>query len=282
MSDGYADPKALVTTEWVAKSLKKKNVRLVEVDEDTTLYDQGHIPGAITLHWMNDLEHNLLREVTDPKVFAHLLARHGIGKGTQVIFYGDRNNWFAAYAYWIFEYYGHKKKAIMDGGRAKWVTETRPLSTERPMVAAAEYPEPKPRKKVRAWRADVEKLLKNPSGRAMVDVRSPGEFSGQLIAPPEYAQEGARRGGHIPTAQSIPWGQACNPDGTFKAADELRALYGGKGVTADKDVIAYCRIGERSSHTWFVLTKLLGFPKVRNYDGSWTEWGNLVNAPIEK
>ena len=271
----------LVTTEWLAEHLGDDGVVVAEVDENPALYDEGHIPGAVKLHWRDDLQDPVERDIIEKQAFEQLMADRGIGNDTTVVLYGDKNNWFAAFAYWYLKLYGHPDVRIVDGGRQKWIDEGRELTAEVPTRAAATYSAPDPDESIRARRDDVLAGLGG-SGRALVDVRSPQEFSGELLAPPGYEQEGASRGGHIPTAQSIPWAQAVRDDGTFKSLDELRELYGGKGVTAEKEVVAYCRIGERSAHTWFVLRELLGYPNVRNYDGSWTEWGNLVDVPIER
>jgi thiosulfate/3-mercaptopyruvate sulfurtransferase len=291
MAQGYANPNALVTTEWVAEHGRDPNVRVLESNEDVLLYDIGHVPGAQKLDWQADLNDPVSRDFIGPEAFARLAARLGIGPDTTVVVYGDRNNWWAAYAYWIFKLYRHRDVRVMNGGRAKWIEEQRELSKDVPSYPAATYPTPEVDATIRAFQDDVlgfigarrgERTGALPANRALVDVRSPGEYSGQVTHMPDYPQEGVLRGGHIPGAQSIPWAQAANPDQTFKSAEELRALYAGKGVTPDKEVIAYCRIGERSSHTWFVLHELLGYPDVRNYDGSWTEWGNSVRVPVEK
>jgi len=279
LAEGYANPSALVETEWVAAHLNDPDVRVVEVDEDP-VYAEGHIPGASTFDWWKDLETPLSRDVVTGEAFAAVAGKAGIGDDTTVVFYGDKNNWFATYAYWLFRYNGHDKVKIMNGGRGKWIAEGRPLTTEVPTPTPRTHSVRPVRPELRALRDYV--LQSVAAGRPLVDVRSPKEFSGELIAPEAYPQEGAQRGGHIPGAVNIPWGLAVNEDGTFKSVDELRALYAGKGITPDKEIIAYCRIGERSSHTWFVLTELLGYPKVRNYDGSWTEYGNIVGAPIER
>ena len=271
----------LVTTEWLAEHLGDDGVVVAEVDENPALYDEGHIPGAVKLHWRDDLQDPVERDIVEKQAFEQLMADRGIGNDTTVVLYGDKNNWFAAFAYWYLKLYGHPDVRIVDGGRQKWIDEGRELTAEVPTPAAAAYSAPDPDESIRARRDDVLAGLGG-SSRALVDVRSPQVFSGELLAPPGYEQEGASRGGHIPTAQSIPWAQAVRDDGTFKSLDELRELYGGKGVTAEKEVVAYCRIGERSAHTWFVLRELLGYPNVRNYDGSWTEWGNLVDVPIER
>jgi thiosulfate/3-mercaptopyruvate sulfurtransferase len=290
-SNGYANPDILVSTQWVADHAEDPAVRILESNEDVLLCDVGHVPGALKLDWHADLNDPVTRDFVGPDAFATLCWRLGISPETTVVFYGDRNNWWAAYAYWIFKLYNHQDCRIMNGGRAKWIEENRALTKDAPQVKTTSYPTPQINAKIRAFQDDVlgfigakrgDRTATLPSNRALVDVRSPGEYAGQVTHMPDYPQEGVLRGGHIPGAQSIPWAQAANPDQTFKTADELKALYEGKGVTKDKDVIAYCRIGERSSHTWFVLHELLGYPKVRNYDGSWTEWGNSVRVPVEK
>jgi thiosulfate/3-mercaptopyruvate sulfurtransferase len=277
----YARPEALVSTQWVADHLNDPNLRVVESNEDILLYDKGHIPGAIKIDWVGDLNDPLIRDYLDADRFAKLLSSKGIGKDTTVIFYGDKNNWWATYAFWVFQLFGHTNAKIMNGGRKKWEEEGRPMTNEVPKYPETTYPVPvRDDSKIRAFRDQVREHV-NKDG-ALVDVRSPGEYSGELLHMADYPQEGALRGGHIPGAKNIPWAKAANDDGTFKSPADLRALYEGQGITPDKDVVAYCRIGERSSHTWFVLTYLLGYPNVRNYDGSWTEWGNLVGAPIER
>ncbi|MDW7981375.1 MAG: sulfurtransferase [Thermomicrobium sp.] len=286
---GYAHPESLVTTEWVAEHLNDPTIRIVESDEDVLLYELGHIPGAVKIDWHTDLQDPVVRDFIGPEQFAELCARLGITPETRVIFYGDKNNWWAAYAFWFFRYMGHGPLAIMDGGRKKWEAEGRPMTREVPSYPRTNYPVPTPHPELRAFREEVlafigyrdRRKVAEPQG-ALVDVRSPGEYRGELLHMPDYPQEGALRGGHIPGAANIPWAQAVNEDGTFKSPEELRKLYESQGVTPDKEVIVYCRIGERSSHTWFVLHELLGYPKVRNYDGSWTEWGNVVGVPIER
>lgn len=277
----YAHPEFLVETEWVAKHLNDPAVRLVESNEDYLLYDTGHIPGAVKVDWFTTLQHSIRRDFLTKAEFEKLCSQLGIAKGTTVVLYGDKSNWFATYALWLFRYYGHEKLRIMNGGRAKWVQENRPLTKDIPEHPQTDYQAKEPDKGIRAFRDQVFKHIE--ASLPLVDVRSPKEYSGELLHMPNYPQEGATRGGHIPHAVNIPWSQATREsDGTFKSAEELRQLYDSQGITPDKEIIAYCRIGERSSHTWFVLTFLLGYPDVKNYDGSWTEWGNLVDAPIEK
>ena len=285
---GYTHPDVLVSTQWVEDHLDDPGVRIVESDEDVLLYEQGHVPGAVKLDWHTDLQDDVIRDYVNRTRFEQLLSERGIGNDTTVIFYGDKNNWWATYAFWAFQLYGHTNAKVMDGGRQKWIAENRPLTRETPSYPKTEYHAPERNdKEIRAFRDQVMNLL-NPDrhtlaeGVALVDVRSGPEFTGEMIHMINYPQEGAQRGGHIPGARNIPWATAVQEDGTFKPAEELRNIYGSQGVTQDKDVVAYCRIGERSSHTWFVLKYLLGYPRVRNYDGSWTEWGNLVDAPIEK
>ena len=277
---GYAKP-VLVTTDWLSGHLADEDLVVAEVDENPDLYDEGHIPGAVKLHWKEDLQDPVERDVVDKSTFERLLGSRGVANDTTVVFYGDKNNWFAAYAYWYLKIYGHRDVRILDGGRQKWIDEGRDLSTDVPSPKAKSYTASERDESIRTYRDDVRAALED-AGQALVDVRSPAEYAGDLIAPPGYEQEGAQRAGHIPTAASIPWASAVRDDGTFKAADELRELYAGKGITPDKEILAYCRIGERSAHTWFVLHELLGHDDVKNYDGSWTEWGNLVNVPIEK
>ncbi|KAB8142498.1 sulfurtransferase [Chloroflexia bacterium SDU3-3] len=277
----YAHPEVLVDTEWVAQHLDDPKVRLVESNEDILLYHQGHIPGAVNIDWVTDLNDPVVRDYLDKASFEKLLASKGIANDTTVVFYGDKNNWWATYALWVFKLFGHRDARIMNGGRAKWAAEGRPLTKEKASPAPASYTAAeRDDATIRAFRDQV--LAHVRQGGALVDVRSPQEFSGERTHMPEYPQEGTLRGGHIPTAVNVPWAKAVREDGTFKGREELEELYGSQGIAPDQDVIAYCRIGERSSHTWFVLRYLLGFPKVRNYDGSWTEWGNSVGLPIEK
>jgi thiosulfate/3-mercaptopyruvate sulfurtransferase len=276
----YAKPEVLVDTNWVAEHRDDQNVRLVEVDVDTTAYTQGHIPGAVGWNWQTDLQRHPVRDIPTRQEWEALLSRSGIANDTTVVLYGDNHNWFAAFAYWLFKLYGHQDVRLMNGGRRKWVEEGRELTTEVPSYPATTYQAKEVDIALRALRDEVMRAL-GQAAAALVDVRSPREYSGELLAPENLPQEGAQRGGHIPEAQNIPWGTAVAEDGTFKPAGELRQIYGGKGITPDKQVIAYCRIGERSAHTWFVLHELLGYEHVRNYDGSWTEWGSLVGAPVE-
>jgi len=279
---GYTHPDALVSTEWVAENLNNANIRLIESNEDILLYDTGHIPGAVKIDWHVDLNDPITRDYIDRKSFEKLMERNGISNDTTVIFYGDKNNWWATYAFWVFQLFGHTNAKVVDGGRAKWIAEGRATTREVPKYAASNY-KAKERndEPIRAFRDDV--LVHVKAGKPLVDVRSTKEYTGELLHMPDYPQEGALRGGHIPGAKSVPWARAANSDGTFKNADELKAIYEGEiGLKKGDDVIAYCRIGERSSHTWFVLTYLLGYKGVRNYDGSWTEWGNAVRLPIER
>lgn len=282
MSDQtYANPDVLVETDWVAEHLNDPRVRIVESDEDVLLYDVGHIPGAVKIDWHTDLQDPVRRDYIDRARFEQLMSDAGIANDTTVVFYGDKNNWWACYALWAFKLFGHKDARIMNGGRQKWIEEGRELSKELPTYPAARYSaQERDDRHIRAFRDDVLDHLEK--GLPLVDVRSPQEFSGELLHMPGYPQEGALRGGHIPGARSIPWAKAVRENGTFKSPEELRQLFDSQGITADRDIIAYCRIGERSSLTWYVLTYLLGYPNVRNYDGSWTEWGNLVGVPIEK
>lgn len=277
----YANPNSLVSTEWVAEHGSDANVRLVEVDVDTGAYEQGHIAGAVGWNWQSQLQQTLQRDVISQQDLEQLLGGAGISNDTTVILYGDNNNWFAAWAFWQLKMYGHQDVKLMNGGRVKWTAENRPVTTDVPSHASTTYRASSPDQSIRAYRDQVLSAVSSGSV-SLVDVRAPAEFSGELLAPANLPQEGSQRGGHIPGAANIPWGQAVNEDGTFKSADDLAALYGGKGIDGSKETIAYCRIGERSSHTWFVLTQLLGHQNVRNYDGSWTEWGSIVGAPIEK
>ncbi|MBZ0315778.1 MAG: sulfurtransferase [Anaerolineae bacterium] len=281
-NSGYAYPDALVSTDWVAQHLNNPAVRIVESNEDPLLYASGHIPGAIQIDWVTDLNDQVRRDYLDRKSFESLLSKHGISNNTKVVFYGDKNNWWACYAFWVFQLFGHTNAAIMNGGRLKWVEEQRPLTKEVPHYPTSTYhAQERSDYKVRAFR---DQVLSHVNGHLpLIDVRSPGEFKGELTHMPDYPQEGALRAGHIPGAKSIPWSKAVQPDGTFKPSDDLKALYEqDNGFAPSQNIITYCRIGERSAHTWFVLTYLLGYPTVRNYDGSWTEWGNSVGVPIEK
>ena len=277
----YAHPESLVSTQWVADHGSDANVRLVEVDVDTSAYEQGHIAGAVTWNWQSQLQQNVARDIVSRSEMEALLGGSGISPDTTIILYGDNNNWFAAWAFWQLRYYGHQDVKLMNGGRALWLAENRPVTTDVPSYAATGYSISTENTDLRALRDYVLQAV-NSGSHALVDVRSPDEFSGALNAPPNLPQEGSQRNGHIPGAANVPWGQAVNEDGTFKSADELSELYGGRGVDGSRETIAYCRIGERSSHTWFVLSQLLGYDNVRNYDGSWTEWGSIVGAPIER
>jgi thiosulfate/3-mercaptopyruvate sulfurtransferase len=280
---GYAHPDVLVSTDWVAERLNDPGVRIVESDEDPLLYAAGHIPGAVEVDWTRDLNDPLRRDYLDKAGFEALMSRIGATQDTTLVFYGDKNNWWATYAFWVFLLFAHEKARVMDGGRLKWEQEKRPVTQEKPHYPPTQYrASDRNDQVIRAFRDQV--LQHTQMGRPLVDVRSPQEYSGERLHMPDYPNEGALRGGHIPGAKNVPWGRAINPEnGTFKSAAELRGIYEQeKGLKPDDDVIVYCRIGERSSHTWFVLTYLLGYGKVRNYDGSWTEWGNLVNVPIER
>ena len=281
MSESYQHPEVLVETDWVAQHLNDPKVRIVESDEDVLLYDVCHVPGFVKIGWHTYRNDPVIRDYLDADRFAALLAAKGIARGTTVVFYGDKNNWWACYALWVFKLFGHPDARIMNGGRKKWVDEGRELTKTVLAYPKTEYTAP-PRddRTIRAFRGDVSRHLEQEL--PLVDVRSPGEYSGELLHMADYPQEGALRGGHIPGARNIPWAKAVQENGTFKPAEELKQLYQSQGVTPDKNVIAYCRIGERSSHPWFVLTYLLGYPNVRNYDGSWTEWGNAVRVPIER
>jgi thiosulfate/3-mercaptopyruvate sulfurtransferase len=275
----YKHPEVLVSTEWVAQNLNAPNTRLVEVDVDTTAYDQGHIPGAVGWNWQTQLQDNVRRDLIEKSALEKLLSESGISNDTTILLYGDNNNWFAAYAFWQLKLYGHKNVKLINGGRKKWLEEKRALTKEPTKVAATSYRVSGTDESIRAFRDDVLAVVQGKKRGQLVDVRSVDEFTGKIIAPPGMT-ETAQRAGHIPAAANVPWAQAANEDGTFKSAEALAALYGGKGITGKDEVIAYCRIGERSSHTWFVLKYLLGYNNVRNYDGSWTEWGNLIGSPI--
>jgi thiosulfate/3-mercaptopyruvate sulfurtransferase len=277
----YVHPEVVVSTDWVSGHLSDPKVKIVESDEDVLLYEVGHIEGAVKIDWQTDLQDQVVRDYVDKAKFEKLLSEKGIANDTTVVFYGDKNNWWACYAYWVFKLFGHEKALVMDGGRQKWVEEGRPFTKDVPGYPKTVYKVARVDESIRAFRDDVTKHMD--AKKPLIDVRSPKEFTGELLHMEAYPQEGALRGGHIPGAKNVPWATAVKEDGTFKSADDLKAIYmDDKGLKKGDDVIAYCRIGERSSHTWFVLTYLLGFDKVRNYDGSWTEWGNLVKAPIEK
>jgi len=281
-AETYAKPDVLVDTEWVAQHLDDPTIRVIESNEDVLLYDLGHVPGAVKLDWVGDLNDPLVRDYLNTEEFEQLMSRLGISNDTTVVFYGDKNNWWATYAFWVFQLFGHTNAKVMNGGRKKWVDEDRPLTTDVPPITPTQYTAPKRSDaEIRAFRDEVLQALQG-DNVALVDVRSPDEYSGKKLHMPEYPQEGALRGGHIPGAQNIPWATTVQEDGTFKPREVLEQIYSAKGVTGDKDVIAYCRIGERSSHSWFVLKYLLGYNNVKNYDGSWTEWGNSVGLPIER
>jgi len=275
----YKNPEVLVSTEWVAQNLNAPNTRLVEVDVDTTAYDQGHLPGAVGWNWQTQLQDNVRRDLIDKTTLEKLLSDSGISNDTTILLYGDNNNWFAAYAFWQLKIYGHKNVKLINGGRKKWLEEKRALTKEPTQVTPAKYRVSGVDESIRAFRDDVLAIVQGKKRGQLVDVRSVDEFTGKIIAPPGMT-ETAQRAGHIPSAANVPWAQAANEDGTFKSAEALAALYGAKGINGNDEVIAYCRIGERSSHTWFVLKYLLGYNNVRNYDGSWTEWGNLIGSPI--
>jgi thiosulfate/3-mercaptopyruvate sulfurtransferase len=276
----YANPDVLVSTDWVAEHLDDTdNVRIVESDEDVLLYDTGHIPNAVKIDWVNDLQDEVVRDFIDKDEFAALCEEKGISNDTTVVFYGDKNNWWACYAFWVFKLYGHENALIMDGGRKKWEQEDRAMTTEVPSFPQGDYTAEEPDLSIRAFREEVRKHMD--ADGPMVDVRSPEEFRGEKTNIPGYPQESSMRGGHIPGARNVPWAEAANDDGTFKSREELEEIYlNREGLDPDKETVAYCRIGERSSHTWFVLKYLLGFENVQNYDGSWSEWGNLVGMPI--
>ena len=280
----YAHPEVLVETEWAEEHLKDSKVRIAEVDYDPKAnYQLGHVPGAVLFDWRQDINDPVSRNVLSKQACEDLLQRAGINNDTMLVLYGDFNNWFAAFAFWVFKYYGFKDVRIMNGGRKKWLEEDREVSKDVSNYPKGNYNASDPDKNIRVFLNEVKQDLDKKDRIRMVDVRSPKEFTGEILAPPEYPTEHAQRGGHIPGAENIPWAQAVNDkDGTFKPAEELRKLYESKGITSDKEIIAYCRIGERSSHTWFVLKYLLGYPNVKNYDGSWTEWGNMIANPIEK
>ncbi|HJU65312.1 MAG TPA: sulfurtransferase [Gemmatimonadaceae bacterium] len=279
---GYARPDMLVSTQWLSANLDNPKIRIIESDEDVLLYDVAHIPGAQKVDWHADLNDPLVRDYVSPEQFTKLLREKGIDESTTVIFYGDKNNWWATYAFWVFQLFGFENAKILDGGRTKWEQEGRRMVSDVPKFPPTNYTAPKRSdERIRAFFQDVRKHIE--ARKPLVDVRSPDEYTGKKLHMPEYPQEGALRGGHIPGAKNVPWARAANADGSFKSAEELRAIYEQEvGLKKGDDVVAYCRIGERSSHTWFVLTYLLGYDKVRNYDGSWTEWGNAVRAPIEK
>jgi len=276
----YAFPETLVSTDWVQQHKNDPNVVVVEVDVDTGAYNEGHIPGAIGWNWQTQLCDTVQRDIISKTDLEKLLSQSGINNDTTIVLYGDNNNWFAAWALWQLKMYGHQDVRIMNGGRKKWLAENRELTKASPAAKPAKYNVSGFNESYRVFLPQVREAM-NTNNHVMVDVRSPDEFSGKILSPPGLP-ETCQRGGHIPGAKNIPWSQACNDDGTFKSVDDLKTLYAGKGITPDKNIIAYCRIGERSSHTWFVLKYLLGYPTVSNYDGSWTEWGNLVGAPVEK
>ena len=278
----YAHPEVLVDTQWVVDHINDHEVRIAEVDYDPTAnYNLGHVPGAVLFDWKKDINDPVTRNIFSRQSCEDLLQRTGVNNNTTLVLYGDFNNWFAAFAFWAFKYYGFKDLRLMNGGRKKWLEEDRPISKDIPQYQRGNFKTTEPDKSIRVFLNQVKEAL-DKENIAMVDVRSPKEFTGEILAPPEYPTEHAQRGGHIPRASNIPWSQAVKDDGTFKSVEELKQLYHSKGIVPEKEIIAYCRIGERSSHTWFVLKYLLGYPNVKNYDGSWTEWGNIVDNPIEK
>jgi len=282
MSINYAHPEVLVDTNWVLQHHKDTNVRIAEVDYDPVAnYNLGHAPGAVLIDWKKDINDPVRRDILSQEATTELLQRVGVSDNTTLVLYGDYNNWFAAFAFWVFKYYGFKDVRLMNGGRKKWLDEERPIAKEVPTYTNGNFKASKPNDSLRAYMQDVRNLI-GKKGHGLVDVRGPKEFSGEILAPPEYPNEHAQRGGHIPGAANIPWAQAVKEDGTFKSVEELKLLYEPKGITKDKKIITYCRIGERSSHTWFVLKYLLGYSDVKNYDGSWTEWGNMIRNPVEK
>jgi len=278
---GYSHPDVLVEPDWLEAHLNDPSVRIVEADENPDLYEEGHIPNAVRLHWKNDLQDPVVRDWVSKNRFGSILGELGISHDHAVVFYGDRSNWFATYTFWLFKYYGHGDARILNGGRDRWLKEGRKVTRELPRFPPVEYRTQEPDSSIRAFRDEILQRL-GQTATALVDVRSPDEYAGRLLAPPAYPQEGAQRGGHIPQAKNIPWTQNVREDGTFKPADELHKLYESQGIRPDQDVIAYCRIGERSSLTWFTLKYLLGYERVKNYDGSWTEWGSMVGVPIER
>ncbi len=278
----YAHPEVLVDTKWVVDHMNDPEVRIAEVDYDpTSNYNLGHVPSAVLFDWKKDINNPITRNIFNGQICEDLLQRAGVNNNTTLVLYGDFNNWFAAFAFWAFKYYGFKDVRLMNGGRKKWLEEDRPTSKDIPQYQRGNFIAAEPDKSIRVFLNQVKEAL-DKENIAMVDVRSPKEFTGEVLAPPEYPTEHAQRGGHIPGASNVPWSQAVKDDGTFKSVDDLKQIYQPKGIIPDKEIIAYCRIGERSSHTWFVLKYLLGYPNVKNYDGSWTEWGNMVDNPIEK
>jgi len=280
---GYFDNYVLVSTEYVQQNINNPNIRILEVDYDPSNYFQGHIPNALLVDWRKDMNDPIMRDIIKKEDFERLMQKLGINNNTEVVLYGDFNNWFASFAFWVFKYYGHKYVRLMNGGRKKWIEEDRPLTKEIPQVTPAQYKVSEQNENIRTYFEYVyTSLTYYVKDKLLIDVRSPKEFTGEILAPPEYPNEGAQRGGHIPKAINIPWSVAVNEDGTFKSYEELKSIYESKGVTPDKEIITYCRIGERAAVTWFVLTHLLGYKNVKLYDGSWTEWGNKIRVPIEK